>query len=310
MLKRVSIWSRQRPRKPGADVASNVASARRSRLDAVTLGVKAFLAVCDAPVVGVVKPVAALAVLGCETAQAVRSAKDVEVDLRWHAQRVQDAVIKRSIDDNLPSDLPARAHLENVLNEIDHYLELTTGSPTRCGMMSRSVSAARQLERMTEMRAQLGDAENRFDAAAQLYRLQKSVDGLDSSPSQDQIALQKLPLELIAFVHRMDGPTKTATVIFCIRADATEVLRCRIELRLESTVVGESQHLEGEQLRPHPLPRSIRISREIGGILPPSLSTGGWETLLPAFRREVGCCQPFFDRRLSYLQGSTPGLQH
>ncbi|KAJ7640452.1 hypothetical protein DFH06DRAFT_1137897 [Mycena polygramma] len=140
MLKRVAIWSRKRPRKPGGstvpapsasggsrvscflreltwtlvDADSSVPSVEPPRIDAFTLSAKAFLAACDAPVISVVKPVAALAVLGCEMAEAVRRAKGVEVDLRWQAQRVQDAVMERSLD--LPSDHQARVHLEKHPN--------------------------------------------------------------------------------------------------------------------------------------------------------------------------------------------------
>ncbi|KAJ7629531.1 hypothetical protein DFH06DRAFT_721991 [Mycena polygramma] len=206
-----------------ADADRSSAAARRSRLDAFTLGAKAFLAACDAPVISVVKPVAALAVLGCETAQAALSTKDAEMDLRWHAQRVQDTAIERSLD--LPSDHQARVHLENLLNEIYCFLELKTESSSKHRVLSRFASAAGEIDRLTKMNAQLDDAFMAFNVAAvslHLDRLQVSMDELHSP--RDRITLQKLPSEVIAFVHRMDGATRTTTFFFHICADAREVL--------------------------------------------------------------------------------------
>ncbi|KAJ6516750.1 hypothetical protein C8R47DRAFT_403674 [Mycena vitilis] len=231
-LTRVAMWPRKRPRKsggltisvpPASDTDSSTASTGRSRLDAFTLGAKAVLAACDAPVVGVVKPVAALAVLGCETAQAAMSAKEAEADLAIHAQRMEDTVTERSLD--LPSEHQARVHLENALDEIYCYLESKTESSNTHRVLSRLVSAASEMNRLTKMKAQLDDAFMAFKVAAvslQLDRLQVSMDELHSP--QNQITLQKLPSEVIAFVHRMDQATRTTTFIFHFCADAREVL--------------------------------------------------------------------------------------
>lgn len=263
MLKRIARWPKKRPRKPGApdpsvparptsDVTSTtpglgsprVSAQATSRLDTVTLVAKALLAACDVPVVGVfVKPFAGLAVLGCETAQTIISNKDIEEDLAWHAQRVQDA-IERSVamSGDLPSaDLQARVHLEDVLTKIHHYLESKKElSSKKRTALRRFVSAARDRDLMIEMKAQLNEARDAFNVAVASVKLDAMLDaltlrldqlpsGMDESHSspKDRVALQQLPSEVIALVHRMDGPARSrmTIAIFCFRADATEVLK-------------------------------------------------------------------------------------
>ncbi|KAJ7119656.1 hypothetical protein C8R44DRAFT_178696 [Mycena epipterygia] len=254
MLRRIIKWPRKRPRKGGgpSDLSaaahphplsatpldinsppidlgcpkkSGPSRSEQYSLDAATLVAKATVAISDAPGLGLLKAIASPALLICETLDTMGNNKDAAVDLAGHANHVKDTVIERSTTCGVSPDL--KASFERLENAAKESANLAKSSVKR-RFLNRFVSAARDRDRMKEMKGKLDDAFNlaaHLSVLARLDRLQNELNVRSSTPSPtDRITIRKLPSEVINLFHRMDGTARTAAVIFSKCADATEVL--------------------------------------------------------------------------------------
>ncbi|KAJ7640451.1 hypothetical protein DFH06DRAFT_627771 [Mycena polygramma] len=191
MLKRMAKWPRKRPREPGrTNSESPVAQesprpARRrfqlfvkkrletqessqaqsttsepsqtqvSALDVATPASKILLYVCEAPPLGVLKPLAGLANHACEMFQAVRSYK--EATERLEKQAVQVEHIINNLGDPMS---PQFMEILHILEEIRCFLDSAdsvTAKPARRQRLRLWLIAAREQDRARALSERLRD---------------------------------------------------------------------------------------------------------------------------------------------------------
>ncbi|KAJ7512600.1 hypothetical protein B0H11DRAFT_2213181 [Mycena galericulata] len=92
-------------------------------LEYVSVGARAVGAICDVPVLNVMKPVVGVATLICDTAKCVRSNREAALDISARARTVTRSVVERAaMDGAAVPDPEALDALKLALEDIQSYL--------------------------------------------------------------------------------------------------------------------------------------------------------------------------------------------
>jgi len=136
-----------------------------STLEAAIVAAKLAVSICDAPVLGVVKPVAEVAVTICESAKMVKTNKTAAVELAQRAAEVTKTIVERAALQALvltqeDSDIVMLGH---ALHEVLEYVRgLEKG---RWKTVRRWVLAQQDQDEITRLKANLNEALQLFIAS-------------------------------------------------------------------------------------------------------------------------------------------------
>ncbi|KAJ6632555.1 hypothetical protein B0H10DRAFT_18622 [Mycena sp. CBHHK59/15] len=250
MLKRFSQRRRKAPRKPGgSDVecsfsaavtlpktTPSLASAASSsmiqslstrsppqstgRIETSVLAARALVAVCDAPVLNTVKPIAGLALLICETVKTAKNNDEAVVDLVNYAVNIAELVVQRAKSYGLDSELGENIQLlEDALHQIYQFLD-GRFRKRRFAKLRSLISAPREQESIRDLECHLIKTLHLLNTSTSLLtcqRVSQCNKNASASDPEESITLRKLPSEVMKFFHRTD--TLTRIVIFYYRAE-------------------------------------------------------------------------------------------